>query len=62
LSNQKNDYNEMMRGAVPTPGQQEEEGLQTNGDKSTPTPGVLYLRESLVKRVKGGWTTSHNLE
>jgi hypothetical protein len=46
-----NDYNEMMWGAVWTPGQ-EEVGLKTNGNKPTPTPGVLYMRESLVKRVK----------
>jgi hypothetical protein len=46
-----NDYNEMMKGVVWTPGQ-EEVGLEMNGDKPAPTPGVLYLRELLVKRVK----------
>jgi hypothetical protein len=48
---ENNNYDEMTRGTVLTPGPQVE-GLETNGNKPTTTPRVLYLRESLVKRVK----------
>jgi hypothetical protein len=48
---ENNDYDEMTKDAG-LPSREEEIGHETNGDLPVGTPGVSYLREFLVKRVK----------
>jgi hypothetical protein len=48
---QNNDYQEMSHGREQG-NRSEEVGTETNGEAPTPTPGVSYIRESLVCRVK----------
>jgi hypothetical protein len=56
---ENNDYDEMTQ-SMAMPSRQEEIGLETNGDQPITTPGVSYLRESLVKRVKKDAGLSRN--
>ncbi len=67
---ENNDYDEMAQGtphemdqgATPQPvARLLEIGLQTNGEQPTPTAGVSYLREALVKRVKDAGLSRVNI-